>query len=166
MAGLAHVPEADVSIRRERDYVPTSSTEIAALNGDVPMLDPVHTTVTKVIDLLGVLAPTLERIDAELGRLDRERLVSKVPDPPQCWWIKQLGLPWDDRWEPWRATDFPKIRPAVTDEPVRVCRFVYWFARDNHRMPTKPEALRHLERSAASRLAGRQTTPTRTETPR
>ena len=71
MAGLAHVPEADVSIRRERDYVPTSSTEIAALNGDVPMLDPVHTTVTKVIDLLGVLAPTLERIDAELGRLDR-----------------------------------------------------------------------------------------------
>lgn len=138
------------------DYVPTSSTESAAFVRGTPPADPVHTAALAAVATLHTIVSALERLDAELGRVERLRLVSRVPDPPQCWWIRQLGLPWDERWEPWRATDFPKLKPAVTDEPVKVCRFVYWFARDHHRLPTKPEALKHLERTAIDRMAGQR----------
>lgn len=141
------------------DLVPTSSTESAAL-APAPPRDPVNQAVVDVLSLLRKLAPTLELLDARLGALDRARLVSKVPDPPQCHVIgKVLGITrWDDEWNPTKWTVFKGLGPnraPLFDEPVKVCTWVYWFAQHNKRLPTKSEAVKHLEAKARDRLAGR-----------
>jgi hypothetical protein len=138
------------------DPVPTTSTESAALTVNRLQCDPVHDLKVEALRHYHRAVVALEELDATLGRFDRLRMASKVPDPPQCYVIsKMLGLPWDERWQPWRATAFPKLADRF-DEPRQVCQWVYWFARDNHRLPTAVEALKYLERDTVARQAGRR----------
>jgi len=137
------------------DRVPTSSTEVAALAGTGPA-DPVHRRAVAVTSHLRRLVHELECLDTELGAWERMRMVSKVPDPPQCYIVgKLLGLPWDEYWEPWRTTTFPKLDDPQFDEPRKVCQWAYWFVRDHGRLPTKDEALKRIRQVAADRVAGR-----------
>jgi hypothetical protein len=137
------------------DRVPTTPTEVAAL-AEV-RTDPVSQLAVSVTSHLRRLAHELEQLDADLGRWERMRMVAKVPDPPQCFIVGELlGLPWDDYWEPWRATSFERfLDDPQFAEPRKVCQWAYWFVRDNHRLPTKDEALRRLRQVAADRLAGK-----------
>jgi hypothetical protein len=137
------------------DRVPTSSTETAALASPLASFDPVHARAVAVTSHLRRLVHELEQLDAELGAWERMRMVAKVPDPPQCYIVgRLLGLPWDEYWEPWRTTTFPKLEDPQFDEPRKVCQWAYWFVRDHGRLPTKEEALKRIRQVAADRLAG------------
>lgn len=148
------------------DHVPTTSTEAAAfdrLAGGVS--DPVHDITTRALGHVRRLVLALEELDAELGAFERLRLRSKVPDPPQCYVIKDmLGIiTWDELWSPTRSTSFPKLdratlppdRRGAFDEPRKVCPYVYWHVQNHRRLPTRPEALKYLAESVASRAKGR-----------
>lgn len=136
------------------DVVPTSSTEAAAL-ADVAG-DPIRRLAVATMARVRNIARELEELDATLGAFDRIRLTSKVPDPPQCYVARELlGLPWDPEWDPFKSTTFPKLDDVRFDEPRRVCKWVYWFVRDNERLPTRDEAIKHLYRTAVDRQAGR-----------
>jgi hypothetical protein len=137
------------------DRVPTTPTEVAALAE--ARTDPVSVIAVSVTSHLRRVAHELDQLDAALGAWERMRMVSKVPDPPQCYIVGELlGLPWDDYWEPWRSTSFERLLddPQFA-EPRKVCQWAYWFVRDNRRLPTKDEALRRLRQVAADRLAGK-----------
>jgi hypothetical protein len=140
---------------RFTDLVPTTSTEAAALAEGVKS-DPVSELAVRVTAHLRRLAHEIECVDATLGEWERMRMVSKVPDPQQCYIVgKLLGLPFDDYWDPTRTTTFPKLDDPQFDDPRRVCDWAYWFVMRNNRLPTKDEALRRLREVTASRLAGR-----------
>lgn len=124
------------------DWVPVSSTERAVLT--MPPPDPVHRQAQTVRRELATVVRSLETILRTLTRW--ETLRSKdVENPPHCYVIQVvLGLPFDIEWEQWRRTDFAGVLDRPFDEPRKVCSFVYWFARNHKRLPTKEEALKHL----------------------
>jgi hypothetical protein len=139
----------------ELDHVPTSSTEAAALAGRI-QADPLSTITTRAISHLRRAVHELEELDAALGEADRLRLLSKVPDPPQCYVTRELfGLPFDDEWAVFRVTSFPKLNDPRFDEPRRVCSWVYYFVRNHSRLPTRDEAIKHLRRVPIDRAAGK-----------
>lgn len=133
----------------EPDRVPTTSTEAAAFaNVEArPPADPVHQMKVAALASLRRIAHEFEQLDSTLQRFDNIRSAGQVEDPPQCWFVSvRLGLPWDQAWEPWRSTDFAGVLQPPLDEPRKVCKFVYWFVRDNRRLPSRAEALKYLER--------------------
>lgn len=147
------------------DLVPITSVESAALERGVDPPDPVHEMAIRALAHVRKAVHALEELDAELGAFDRLRMRSKVPDPPQCFVIKDLLgiMTWDDLWTPQRATTFPKLdrstlpedRRTAFDEPRKVCPYVYTHVYNHHRLPTRTEALKYLTEVVASRAKGR-----------
>lgn len=125
------------------ELLPTSSTEMAALAGHRP--DEIANVGGRVHRLLHTIANAMEQLDRELDRFDVLQSTAKVPDPPMCWVAQvKFQLPWDIAWEPWRTTDFAGQLHQPFDEPRRVCKYVYWFVRDNGRLPSKAEMQQYL----------------------
>lgn len=131
------------------DLVPTSSTEVAALR---PVsADPVALQAGEALAALRRVVAALDDLDRVLGRFDRLQSTAAVPDPPMCWVAQvRYRLPYDVLWDvqlDGRATDFVGVLAEPFDEPRRVCMFVYWFARNHRRLPSRAEMVAHLERS-------------------
>lgn len=126
----------------EMDRVPITSTEAAAIDRRVQP-DPVAAIARTVLAELVNLRTSLDEINGALSRFDALRSLATVNDPPQCHVAAVIHkLPWDATWEPWRTSDLNGQFP----EPIKVCKYVYWFHRDNHRLPSRNEMLKHLER--------------------
>lgn len=128
------------------DLVPTSSTEVAAIDSrNLP--DAVSLVGHEVYTLLRKLARLHEQLDGALVRFDRLRSTAQVEDPPMCWLAQvRYKLPWDILWEPFRTTDFAGQLAEPFDEPRKVSGFVYWFVRNHKRLPERAEMLEYLEK--------------------
>lgn len=126
----------------EPDRVPITSTEAAAIDQRFQPDPAAAIARTLLAELVNVRA-ALDEIDGALSRFDALRSAATVDDPPQCYVAQKVHrLPWDAMWEPWRKSDLN----GTYKEPVHVCKFVYWFQRNNGRVPSKNEMLRYLER--------------------
>lgn len=124
------------------DRVPITSTEAAAL-ANVSEPDPVATIARTVVTELAMIKAAFDSLESALDRFDGLRSAATVNDPPQCYVASKVHrLPWDVTWEPFRKSTMN----GTYDEPVDVCKFTYWFHRNNGRLPSKNEMLRHLER--------------------
>lgn len=129
------------------DWVPTSSTEAAAIDPARREPDPVARSGRKVNVLMLRLAATLAELDRELDQFDVLRSTSTVPEPPMCWVAQtRYRLPWDLQWEPFRTTDFAGQLDTPFDEPRKVCSFVYWYVRNHKRLPLEAEMREYLTR--------------------
>lgn len=133
----------------EVDWVPTSSTEAAAIDTR-RVDDPVALLGAEAWVKMQAAAKALVELERVLDRFDRLQNTSVVPDPPMCWVAKvRAGLPYDLMWDvqtDGRTTDFAGQLAQPFDEPRKVCMFVYWFVRNHKRLPERPEMLEYLER--------------------
>lgn len=133
------------------DWVPTSSTEAAALDSRV-IPDPMGMLAARAWRHLQTISAEVAKLEAALDRAERLHGSSLVPDAPMCAVAVMYALPWDDEWSvregrQARLTDFGQL-----DEPLPhrqlVCRYAYKFADNHKRMPTRVEMLGHLEQLA------------------
>lgn len=130
-----------------RDEVPTTSTEAAALANidDHRQPDPIHNIVRSSVRALQQIADALNRLEGDKVRLQALRSTEDVADSPQCYIASVVHqLPWDDAWSPFRATDFDTYLPHKFDEPRKVCRWSYEFVRRWRRLPTEHEMRTYL----------------------
>lgn len=126
----------------EPDRVPITSTEAAAIDRRIQP-DPVAAIARTLLAELVNVRAALDEIDGALSRFDALRSMATVNDPPQCHVAAVMHkLPWDVMWEPWRTSDLGGAFP----QPVKLSKFVYWFHRNNDRLPSKNEMLRYLEK--------------------
>lgn len=123
------------------DRVPVTSVELAVFNRE-RQGDGVTEIGRLVLAELTTIQSALWSLENHLNAFDHQRSTAKVEDAPQCHVAKGYGLPWDETWTPFRSSDLG----GELDEPRRLCKFTYWFHRDNGRLPTKAEMLKHLER--------------------
>ena len=127
------------------DWVPTSSTEVAAFAKRMP--DPVAAQAGEAMAALRAVVVALDELDRVLGRFDHLQSTSKVPDPPMCWVAQvRYQLPYDVTWDIWRTTDFAGVLAQPFPEPHGVSRVVYKFVYNHRRLPTRDELLQHLQR--------------------
>lgn len=148
--GLAYVDDTGVE---QTDWVPTSSTESAAIFARRPERDQVQGVGRKVNRLLLVIASSLEKLDAALDGLELLQSTADVADPPMCWVAQTRNhLPYDEEWdvkagtEGARTTTFEGTLDDPFDEPRRVCRFTYRFVHRHKRLPTQDEMTQYLAR--------------------
>ncbi len=143
-----------MAIRDEKgdtDLVPTSSTEVAAIDPGRHD-DPIALIGNEVWMHLRRIEGALVGLDNALNRADRLQSAAAVPDPPMCWVAQvKYQLPWDLMWEPHRATDFAGYLDTPFDEPRKVCRFVYDFVRRSRALPERADMLAYLEGKAKVR---------------
>ncbi len=124
------------------DRVPITSTEAAAIDRTTNP-DPVAAIARTLLAELVNLKTSLDEIEGALSRFDALRSMAATNDPPQCHVASKMHkLPWDVMWEPWRTSDLGGTFP----EPVKLSKYVYWFHRDNGRLPSKNEMLKYLEK--------------------
>lgn len=129
----------------EPDRVPVTSTEQAVLN-DHTTPDKVNAIAREVLAELATVATSLTSLSHALDRFDHLRRTDGQVADRQCYVTKHvLKLGWEEEWEPWRTSDLN----GALSEPFPVCKWVYWFHRDNGRLPTSKEALTHIERNVA-----------------
>ncbi|MDO8391047.1 MAG: hypothetical protein Q7V57_11205 [Actinomycetota bacterium] len=128
------------------DLVPTSSTEVAAIDAR-RAYDPVAALGVEVSRRVGVVARELDAVERALDRFDELQNRDRQADPPMCWVAAKMhNLPFDFEWEPWRLTDFAGQLDEPFDEARKVCKYVYWFVRDHKRLPTRAEMVKYLEK--------------------
>lgn len=126
----------------EPDRVPITSTEAAAIDRKTTP-DPVAAIARTLLAELVNLKTSLDEIEGALSRFDALRSMATTNDPPQCHVANKMHkLPWDVMWEPWRSSDLGGTFP----EPVKVSKYVYWFHRDNGRLPSRNEMIKYLEK--------------------
>ena len=134
------------------DWVPTSSTEAAALDRRVHP-DPMGRLAARTWRHLNTIAHELAQLEAALDRAERLNGTSLVPDAPMCAVATMYELPWDDEWSvregrQARLTDFAQLEEPLPQRQL-VCRYVYKFVDNHKRMPTRNEMLDHLAHVAA-----------------
>lgn len=131
----------------EVDWVPTSSTEVAALNTR-HMPDP-------VLDLWVEARGHLEAIAAELVRLRRvldraDKLQARtVREARLCAVAAGYEMEWADEWDvragrDARLTDFAGQLAEPLPQRQLVCKYVYKFVHNHHRLPERAEMLEYL----------------------
>lgn len=137
-----HIFVVDDETGEQGDRVPVTSTEQAAMN-DYHDRDIIKEIAIDVVTELMTLRQALESAHHALDRFEALRSTAKTNDAPQCHVAAVMHkLPWDVMWEPWRTSDLGGAFP----EPVKLSKFVYWFHRNNDRLPSKNEMLRYLEK--------------------
>lgn len=145
---LMSVPVEDAGRIVDFDLVPTSSTEVAALDAR-HQTDPITSVGREVWQLLTTVARSLDQLEHALNRAERLQSTAQVPDPPMCWVAQvKYKLPWDIAWEPYRSTDFAGVLDQPFDEPRKVSSFVYWYTRRTHQLPEKADMLAYLSGKA------------------
>ena len=131
--------------RGQPDRVPVSATEqaVSAVSGRTPEADPVNAIAREVLAELATVQASLYAIDSALARFDNLRNQVQETAAPYCYVARHMNnLPWDEAWQTYRRTDFR----GLFTEPQPVSKFVYYFHRDNGRLPTEREMRTYLEK--------------------
>lgn len=124
------------------ERVPVTTTEQAVMTPNV-MGDPIGAIAREVLAELATMQASLQAIDNALNRFDNLRNQVTETAAPYCYVARHIHkLPWDEKWETFRRTDFR----GMFTEPQPVCQFVYYFHRDNGRLPTEKEMRTYLEK--------------------
>jgi hypothetical protein len=135
----------------EIDWVPTSSTEAAAITPTITP-DPVAGLAREMLAALAEAEHGLEAVARINDRFERLQNTAKVPDPPMCWLAQvRYRLPYDVAWDPYKTTDFEGVLADPFDEPRKVSSFVYWYTRRTRQLPSKDDMLTYL-RGATVRI--------------
>lgn len=139
----------------EVDWVPTSSTESAALADGAPA-DPLARLGGQAWRHLQAIAHELHQLEVVIERAGRLQSTRLVPEALMCAVVQGLGLPWDDEWDVHegsgaRLTDFAGQLAVPLEHRQLVCRYVYRFVHNHKRLPTRDDLLAHLAAKAGCR---------------
>lgn len=137
----------------EGDFVPTTSTEAAALLGHRGGGDPLSRLGARAWSQLLVIESAVHQLERVLLDADHLQSTATVAEVRMCAIATSYSLPWDDEWsvaesrQP-RLTDFAGVLADPLTERQLVCRYVYRFVHNHKRLPERAELLAHLETKA------------------